>query len=87
MALFAIAGILVGALLGLRYRLIVLAPAICLACAIVVAESAIHGESAWWMAIAIVVVATALQLGFFGGFSLRLARHGAFATRSKIETP
>ena len=90
MTLFAIAGILVGATLGLRFRLIVLAPAICLAFAVVVTNGIVHGETAGWTAIAMVVVATSLQLGFLGGFSLRLASQGAFATRPgriSVSTP
>ena len=79
MAFLAIISILVGVGLGLRFPLIVLVPAICLAFAIVAAGGILHEESGWWIAIAMAVVATSLQLGFFAGFRLRLARHGASA--------
>jgi hypothetical protein len=81
MTLLTIISIVIGAGLGLRFPLIVLVPAICLAFAMVAVGGILYGESGWWIAIAIAVVATSLQLGFFGGFRLRLARNESSAIR------
>ena len=65
----ALAGIcfLVGAVLGLRFRVLILVPAIGLVAAGVTANGIVIGDSLWRLALVMVVAATAIQLGYVGG--------------------
>jgi hypothetical protein len=66
-----IIGVLVGAGLGLRFKLIVLVPAIGFACAVIAAYGLGHGNGAGWLALAMIVITTSIQVGYLGGFALR----------------
>jgi hypothetical protein len=78
-----IIGVLVGAVLGLRFKLVVLVPAIGFACAIIAAYGLGHDNSAWWLALAMIVITASIQVGYLGGFILRsVAKQvGAFLFR------
>ncbi len=60
-------GILVGAVLGLRFKVLVLVPVICVAIPIVLAAGIAHGDGVWRLALAMVVIATSLQVGYILG--------------------
>jgi hypothetical protein len=66
MILFLI-GVLVGAVLGLRFKVFVLVPVICIALAIVAVDGVARGDELWRLAISMIVIATALQVGYILG--------------------
>jgi len=66
--LIVLAGaILIGAVLSLRLNVIVLIPVTCAALIIVAVSGTTGGDSFWYIARLMVVVVTALQLGYLGG--------------------
>ena len=71
MVLLAAIGLLVGAVLGLRYRVWALLPAICIVAGAVVLTGASHSSSLMSEAFSVVVAATSLQFGYVGGVSVR----------------
>jgi hypothetical protein len=68
---------LIGVVLGLRFKVFILVPAIGLALAMVAVNGA--GDGTWQLVVAMVLVATFLQLGYVGGSILRFC---ACATRA-----
>jgi hypothetical protein len=65
----ALAGIcfLVGAVLGLRFKVLILVPAIGFSMVVATANGIVRGEGVWWLASVAVVAATATQLGYIAG--------------------
>ena len=66
MTLVLVSGV-VGATLGLRYKVLVLFPAICVALAIVALDAGAHGDGFWPAALMAVGTLTCLQLGYVLG--------------------
>jgi hypothetical protein len=71
MVTFAILGILFGALLGLYFRALVLAPGILIAVAAVSAIGIGNGDTARTLALTVIFVAASLQAGYIAGSILR----------------
>jgi hypothetical protein len=71
MVTFTIGGILFGALLGLYFRALVLAPGILIAVAAVIAVGVDNGDGPKALALAVIVVAASLQAGYIAGSILR----------------
>jgi hypothetical protein len=83
MAAFASICFLVGLVLGLRFRLLILVPAIGFSLLGVTANGVVTGESVWRLALVAVVAATAIQLGYVGGALAQLFfRSGSASHRS-----
>jgi hypothetical protein len=87
-------GILVGAVLGLRFKVLVLVPVICVALAIVLVDGIARGDGLWWLALAMVVIATSLQLGYILGIvvrfvlgAVRAPNHGRVSMSTSTEIP
>ena len=83
MLILTMISFLVGVVLGLRFKVFILVPAIGLALALVAVNGIVIEEGIWRLAGAMVVVATFLQLGYVGGSILqfvfcatRAADHG-----------
>jgi hypothetical protein len=78
-----IIGVLVGAGLGLRFKLIVLVPAIGFACAVIAAYGLEHGNGGWWLVLAMIIITISIQVGYLVGFILRSLTRvvGAFLFR------
>ena len=70
MLMFLAGGILIGAALSLRLNVLVLIPVTCAALMIVAVGEAARGDGFWYVAGTMVLVATALQLGYLGGSAL-----------------
>jgi hypothetical protein len=70
MIVFATTAGLIGALLGLRFKVLILAPAIVLGSAITFAIGVEHYNSVWLDLFAMALVATALQMGFLSGAAI-----------------
>jgi hypothetical protein len=64
-------GVLVGAVLGLRFKVFVLVPVICGALVIVVGDGIARGDAIWRLAFSMIMIVTALQLGYFLGNVIR----------------
>jgi hypothetical protein len=67
MAALASICFLVGAVLGLRFKVLILVPAIGFATVVVTANGIVIGESLWRLASVVVVAAMAIQLGYVSG--------------------
>ena len=75
---------LVGAVLGLRFKVLILIPAIGLSVLVVTANGIVIGESLWRLALVWVIPATSIQLGYIGGTVVQLLFRSAGVTlRSK----
>jgi hypothetical protein len=82
----AIIGVLVGAALGLRFKLYILAPVIFIGWAFVVIDGIARGYSAWWIVGEMAVVAVSLQLGYLGMFVLRHSALGNHHSKMSLPT-
>jgi hypothetical protein len=80
MAAIASICFLFGAVLGLRFKLLILVPAIGFSVLVVTANGIVIGESLWRLALAAVVAATAIQLGYVGGTVAQLFFRSASAS-------
>jgi len=72
MSTLALLAFLAGAVLGTRFKVLVLVPAIGLTIAAALARGVIAGDSASWVAITAFAAATCMQIGYLGGL---VARH------------
>jgi xanthosine utilization system XapX-like protein len=66
MATLTILSVFAGAAVGLRFSVFALVPVIILTVAIVAVSGGLRGESIWWVAVAMVLVATCTQVGYIG---------------------
>ena len=74
MLTLAIVAILGGAVLGLRYRVFILLPAVMLVLVVVIGVGVARGAGSGRIALDILVALTALQLGYAGGSAFAAAR-------------
>lgn len=75
MVALAVVGVLVGAVLALRFKVFALVVAIS-SVSVVIAVAG--GSNVWWTAGAIAVAAASVQLGYFGAAVLRFALNKQF---------
>jgi hypothetical protein len=71
MVISTVIGTLFGALLGLRFRALIVAPVIFVAVAIIAVGGMARGDEAKALALAVIVVAASLQVGYVAGCTLR----------------
>jgi len=76
-----IVSMLLGAALGMRFKVFVLFPAIFASAALIVGAAAAHGSAVWSAVLSIALSATGLQIGFFGGVAARFVVAAAWAPR------
>ena len=67
MIIFLITGTIAGIMLGLRFKILVLAPAILLAMAVITETGIASGDKAWAIALTVFGTAASLQIGYFAG--------------------
>ena len=67
MIMLAIAGVLVGALLGMYFRVFILVPVVLLAVAITVSVGLAFESGGWWITLEVAVAMITLELGYLGG--------------------
>jgi hypothetical protein len=70
MVLLSLLCILIGALLGLRFRVLVLVPATAVCIFLVLLVGLSSGAGAAWTAIVAVIAAALLQVGYLGGVTI-----------------
>ena len=69
----AVINVLAGIALGLRYRVVILVPAVSLVVTFVVIVGIARGDHFWSIILAMVIVGIALQLGYLIGIAIRAA--------------
>jgi hypothetical protein len=69
--------ILTGAMLGLRFKVLILVPATVIGSAATLGAGMTHSNSLWSILLAIVLVISALQMGYLGGAVIRFVSAGA----------
>ena len=82
MSTVAVFSLLIGSLLGGRFRIFILPPAIVLGAAMIGAVSAWQGQGPAHMVVTILVFATMLQLGYLCGAMLIRARAASYRTKA-----
>ena len=81
MVVLGIIATLVGAVLGTRFKVLILVPAITLAMVTVAVTGGMASLSLVWMALAFALASTGLQVGYLGGIATRHAMAAARAGR------
>jgi hypothetical protein len=69
----AVIGVLAGITLGLRYKVLVLVPAVAVAMLFAVAIGVTHADRYWSIILAMVILGTAVQFGYLVGIVLHAA--------------
>jgi hypothetical protein len=88
MLILMMISVLIGVVLGLRFKVFILVPAIGLALAIAAAVNGIVvGEGAWQLVGTMVVVATSLQLGYVGGSIVQFVTATRASDHGKASVP
>jgi hypothetical protein len=77
MTVLAMTAMLIGALLGQRFKVLILIPAMAIASAAVFALGVAHNNNLWSVLLVAALTVTALQLGYLGGTAIRFAIAGA----------
>jgi hypothetical protein len=76
--------LVVGLLLGWRFKVLALVPAAAIALIFVIAAGGARGDPGWWTVVIAAAAVTSLQLGYFAGLFLC---HFLAAARSTRSTP
>jgi len=66
-----IIGVLAGIILGLRFSVMILAPTLTVAMVIAVIAGIASGDHFWWIVMAVILVGSAVQVGYLVGIVLR----------------
>jgi hypothetical protein len=85
-AMFAIAALLVGVVLGSHLKVGILVPAVVFASAVALAIGTAHGDSLWSNFLALGLTITALQMGYITGTFVRFGIAGARFRKASRET-
>jgi hypothetical protein len=86
MMMLAITAMLIGAVLGLRFTVIILFPAIIIGSAATFAIGMARSDSLLSVLLAIVMAMTMLQMGYLGGTFIRLGIAGHASKRIRPKT-
>ena len=81
MVMLLIFTMLIGAVLGMRFKVLVLVPATALVVLLIAAAGIAHGDGAGVILLAMVLAAVGLQMGYLGGTGTRFAMAAARAPR------
>jgi hypothetical protein len=71
--MLAITAMLIGAMLGLRFKVLVLVPANVIGSAATLGFGIMHSSSFWSALLVMALAITALQMGYIGGTAIRFA--------------
>jgi hypothetical protein len=71
MITLATVSLLVGMVLGQRFKVLVLLPAIGFALLLAIGGGIVRADSAWWIVLMAAAAATALQIGYIIGVGIR----------------
>lgn len=73
MLILTVVGVSLGAVLGLKFKVLVLVPAIVIAVLATVAQGMVHGDGIWQVGLATIVATVSLQVGYAVGLFVREA--------------
>jgi hypothetical protein len=76
MLILATTAIIIGALLGQRFKVFILVPAIAISSAATFGIGIAHNSSLWSILLATVLAISALQMGYLGGVIIRFVSAG-----------
>jgi hypothetical protein len=82
MMTFATISLLVGMVLGQRFKVLVLMPTIAIALILVIGVGVARADTVWWIVLMAVAAATSLQIGYLVGIGIRHALVAARASRT-----
>jgi hypothetical protein len=77
MIILAMTAIIIGALLGQRFKVFILVPAIAIGSAATFGIGMAHNNSLWSIVLTMVLAMSALQMGYLGGVIIRFVSAGA----------
>ena len=83
--LLLVVGILVGAILSLRFNFLVLVPVTCAALVIAAVNATMAGDGFWLIVSKMAGIVTALQLGYLAGAALALTLGSRRGTNQRNE--
>jgi hypothetical protein len=78
----AIISLLVGMVLGQRFKVLMLLPAIVFALGLAIGGGVVRADSAWWIVLMAATAATALQIGYIIGIGIHHVLVAVPASRS-----
>ena len=84
LTMLTLTAILAGAVLGLRFKVLVLVPAIAISSAATIGAGIAQSNTAWPVLLGLALVISALQIGYFSGAFIQLLR---VAARARNEAP
>jgi hypothetical protein len=84
LTMLTLTAILAGAVLGLRFKVLVLVPAIAISSAATIGAGIAQNNTAWPVLLGLALVISALQIGYFSGAFIQLLR---VAARARNEAP
>jgi hypothetical protein len=87
MIILSMVSLLVGAVLGQHFKVMVLIPAIAVVLVLAVVTGVTHAQTAWSIVIMAVAAATSLQIGYLLGIAIRHVLAAALSSRSSSLTP
>jgi hypothetical protein len=67
----AVISVVAGVVLGLRYKVLILVPAVMFAATFAVIVGVAHADSAWFIVLMTVALGVAVQIGYLAGIFLR----------------
>ena len=86
MTMFAMTAVLIGAVLGQRFKVLILGPTIIFGLAASVAFGIAHHDSLWSTLLVMALITTALQIGYLGGIVTRFVIAAARVGRNSPRT-
>jgi hypothetical protein len=84
MTLLVMPAMVIGAMLGLRFKVLILVPATVIGSAATLGAGMTHSNSLWSILLAMVLVISALQMGYLGGAVIRFVSGGRGSTRIRL---
>jgi hypothetical protein len=86
MTTFAMTAVLIGAVLGQRFKVLILGPAIIIGLAVTLAIGVVHYDNLWSTLLVMALITTALQIGYLGGVVIRYVIAAARVGRNSPRT-
>jgi hypothetical protein len=84
MMTLAMVSLLVGMVLGQRFKVLVLMPTIAIALVFAIGAGMAHADTVWWIVLMAAAAATSLQIGYLIGIGIRYVLVAAQAGRSPV---
>jgi membrane protein DedA with SNARE-associated domain len=86
MIILSMVSLLIGAVLGQGFKVIVLMPATAIVLALAVGTGAAHAHTVWMIVVMTATTATSMQIGYFIGIGIRHLMAAALSSRSSLNS-